>query len=345
MRWGAYAPPLKKASVTAMHSPFRPALTGRRPGAEIARLAAETNGKEWIDEDFQLLCALALAGCGGGGAGALSNVRDAVSGESDPVMAETALLADLELTQGLLRSAPNDQALLDLAASGFAIEAELFLEPRLAATADRESPEAKTLAARLLDYRTRALAFARSSLDAQAPKLAAALDGNLGELGAGLVPEEAQDARSDDDLGVGGRPARARRQSPGGGAAPAARALMKQVRTQNAALGFGTPALFFAMDYTMAPADGGQDLAKAQEMFDEANKQAGGKSLLTRYYEGRFLCAAKHDRECFDRILGEVAGGDPNGLPDRRLANTIARDQAKAALEHQVMGAPAPATP
>ncbi|MBU1700396.1 MAG: TRAP transporter TatT component family protein [Candidatus Eisenbacteria bacterium] len=81
--------------------------------------------------------------------------------------------------------------------------------------------------------------------------------------------------------------------------------------------------------YSMRPPILGGDPEKAREAFDEAFRMNERQFLLTQVYFASTYCKQVFDRDLFEKSLREVIAASPDILPEVRLLNLLAKQQAE----------------
>lgn len=98
---------------------------------------------------------------------------------------------------------------------------------------------------------------------------------------------------------------------------------------------YGGPHLFFGVYYGSRPAMLGGDLEKSKDNFEQALKITHGRFFFTKVLYAQFYCVQAQDQALFVRLINEVLTGDPNVLPEQRLANILAQQRAQTLLDRQ----------
>ncbi len=290
------------------------------------------------------LLAIGLAGPGCGGtmkrmgaattADILAEAAPALQEENDPILAESALLSNIMMMEGLLRVIPDEIALLRTIAEAYSSYAYAFLEPQT--WGDLEMEEEDALRGRMKEYHRRARRHATKRLSLLDDELASALNGDPKELEKalkGVEDEELVDAlfwvaqtwglliQSDlDDLEAIA-------------AKGTVEIIMAHVRGQRPDHEYGMPVIFFGVSQAMQGSGLGGDMEAAKKDFDEAMAMNDGHFLLATFLYGRYYCVATNDEECFKKAMERVIEGDPDALMERRLVNTLAQQWAKTWME------------
>ncbi len=245
---------------------------------------------------------------------------DAMNRETDLVLAETAIPANIKLVEGLIIEDPHNRVLLTNAAQALYGYAFGFVE-----TNDPERADA--LYARGVQYGVRAL----RDLGFQ-PDLAIAhpdeLDAALDRLDSKAVPAlfwTATNWAKQIDLN---------RSDPERVAQLAsAERLMHRVRALDPDFYYGGVHLFYGVYYGgRAPMLGG-DYTRAEENFAAARAVTQGKLLIVDVFQAEYLERQRLDADEFDRLLNAVIATPPGSFPQMALANQIARARARVLLD------------
>jgi hypothetical protein len=245
---------------------------------------------------------------------------DAMNRETDLVLAETAIPANIKLVEGLIIEDPHNRALLTSAAQALYGYAFGFVELN-----DPERAEA--LYARGVQYGVRAL----RDFGFQ-PDLAHAhpdeLDAALGRLDGKAVPAlfwTATNWAKQIDLN---------RTDPERIAQLAsAERLMHRVRALDPDFYYGGVHLFYGVYYGgRAPMLGG-DYASAEENFAAARAVTQGKLLIVDVLQAEYLERQRLDADKFDQLLRAVIDTPLGSFPQMALANQIARARARVLLD------------
>lgn len=246
----------------------------------------------------------------------LQNSALAIYEENDLDLAEKALAADLKLIDGLLKSDPENEELLLLAAQGYAGYALGFLE-------DEQPQRAKNLYLRARDYTLKVLRkdkdFAlaeKASLDQLAivlqkydrHKTAALFWAGFAWSGYINLSLDNVDALAD---------------------LPQVQLFMQRVEELDPGFFYGSVYLFWGSLYGMKPRIMGGDPQKAAEYFRKNFELNDNKFLLAHVYAARFYAAKTLDEALFDRYIKHVLETPCNVIPEARLLNQIARGKAR----------------
>lgn len=261
----------------------------------------------------------------------MKQAAPAVQREYDVKLARAAIEGNLGLMTGLLEVTPENDDLLRLATEAYSSYGTAFIEPELWAY-DEYDDEAEVIRARLKDIQQRAQGFARARLKLHARALHDALDGPVPEVER-LVNEVSDDEALDAVFWVAqtwGQTIQADLEDIEAVAGlPTVKALMQRVRDVDPWKAYGMPTLFFAVSNSVISDEMGGDLEGAKKDFEAVIAHNDDNFLMARFFYGRFYCATKLDRACFEAQLTKVAEADPATMPERRLMNTLARDWAR----------------
>lgn len=249
---------------------------------------------------------------------------DAMNHETDLVLAEAAIPANLKLIEGLITEDPNNPELLALAAQGFYGYAFGFVE--------LDDPQrAAALYARGYAYGVRGLRVYGLSPDID---LAIASLDNIDTAVAGLrkaaVPAlfwTASCQAKQIDLG---------RSDPGRLAQLATtERLMARVRELQADYYYGGVYLFYGVYYGARSPMLGGDFSRAEKNFASANAITGGKLLMIDVLQAEYLERQRLDQQRFHELLERVVDDPVGSFPEMALANQIARARARRLLAHE----------
>ena len=239
--------------------------------------------------------------------------------EPDPAFAEQAMPAQLKTVEALLQTEPESGRLLDLAAQGYAGYALLFLE-------NAQPDRARDFYKRALDFGLRALALrGLKDLRALSPS---AVEAELAGRGAKDVRPLFWTA-----LAWAGWINLAKDDPDALADLPRAAALMQAVERIAPDYYHGGPSLLLAVYYGRPKTFGG-DPARSKAYFEKAAASSQGRFLMTWVRYARVYAAGTQDRALFDSLVKRVLDAPADVLPEARLANEIAKRQAKYLQEH-----------
>lgn len=245
----------------------------------------------------------------------LENSSAALFEESDLKLAEQALASNLKLIEGLLKSDPQNERLLQLAAQGYSGYALGFIED--------ENPErAKVMYLRARDYGLRLLQ--KNNNFAQAEKegletlagLVKSYDKSdlpglfwTGFSWAGYINLSLDKPSALLDL-------------------PKVQLIMERVEELDSSYFHGAVYLYFGSIYGMKPKIMGGDPEKAKQYFDKNLQITENKFLLTYIYMAKYYAAKILDESLFDQYLAYVESASIDVLPGMELLNQIAKRKA-----------------
>ena len=114
---------------------------------------------------------------------------------------------------------------------------------------------------------------------------------------------------------------------------PKVELIMKRVLHLDETYFFGGPHLFFAMMAVSKPRMFGGDPEKAQEHFDKTFAISEGKFLLPYVLYARYYATFTFDEALYTTTLQRVLDAPSDILPDQALANEIAKRKARRLLD------------
>lgn len=246
-------------------------------------------------------------------------IKMSVNRNADVDMVRDAMPASLLQMDGFVELAPDNVDLLVNAAEAYSGYAFAFIE-------DTDRERAKKLYARAKEYAFRALV--------QNEDFAEAMDKPLEEFEESLKTFEKEDVRTlffatnswlkwislnlDDpetlmDI-------------------PRAEAMMFRTLELDGDFMYGSPhAMVGAYHAARSKALGGQP-EKAKEHFDIAFEKSERKYLVFHLLYARFYAVQIQDRDLFEKTLQEVINAPENLMPERNLANAVAKRKAETLL-------------
>ncbi len=246
----------------------------------------------------------------------------AMNSETDLVLAEAAIPANLKLIEGLIYEAPADADLRIYAAQALYGYAFGFVE-------DKEPQRASALYRRCFAHTQQALVvhgFAIYLLDAKVQEVEQAIAG----LSIDAVPAlfwsasclaKWIDMNRADPLSL----------AQLGKAA----VLMAKVLALQETYYYGGAHIFFGVYYGgLAPMFGG-DAERAARHFASARAVTAGKLLIVDTLEAQFLARQQLDRAAFHDKLTAVISATVDDFPEMALANAIAKRKARALLAQE----------
>jgi len=246
----------------------------------------------------------------------LQNGAAAIYEENDLDLADKALASDLKLIDGLLKSDPQNEQLLLLAAQGYAGYALAFLE-------DSQPQRAKNLYLRARDY---ALQVLRKD-----ENFTLAENAGLSELSKYLksCKKDCVPALFWSGFAWSGYINLSLDHVDALADLPEVQALMQRVLQLQPNYFYGSAYLFWGSLYGMKPKIMGGDPQKAKVYFEMNFKLNQNKFLLAYVYAAKFYAAKILDEALFDRYLAHVLNTADDVLPAARLLNTIAKVKAR----------------
>jgi predicted anti-sigma-YlaC factor YlaD len=279
---------------------------------------------------FLALVAASLAGCSlkriavDAVGDSLADSGGVYASDGDPDLVREALPFGLKTIEGLLAEAPDHGGLLLAAARGFAGYAYLLQqEADVVEAGDFERARglrarASKLFLRGRDYGLRGLELAHPGFrQAVAQDSAAALAGTARDDAAFLYWS-----------GVAWAGALAA--DPGNlellAELPIAAALVKRVLALDAAFDGGAADEFFIAYEGGRP---GGDLRAARRHYERAVTLSGGRRASVHLALAESVAVQEQDAAAFRRLIAAALAVDPDGVPDFRLVNTMARRRAQ----------------
>lgn len=245
---------------------------------------------------------------------------DAMNRETDLVLAQAAIPANIKLLEGLIIEDPHNQVLLTNAAQALYGYAFGFVE-----VSDPERADA--LYARGVQYGARALrdfGF-ESDLSRAGPD---ELDAALARLDRKAVPAlfwtatnwaKQIDLNRTDPVRIAQLASTER--------------LMHRVQVLDPDFYYGGVHLFYGVYYGGRATMFGGDYAKAADNFAAARAVTQGKLLIVDVLQAEYLERQRLDVDAFDRLLNTVIDTPLGGFPQMALANQIARARARVLLD------------
>ena len=235
--------------------------------------------------------------------------------ECDPVLARDGLPSNLKLLEGLLKKDSRNREILVSLATGFAGYSLLFVE-------GEDPHRASLLYLRARDYGFQALGekgrvLGDRGLSPQA--LRATLD-DLSESDYLPLLWSAFSWNAWINLNLDQPSALAQM--------AAAEACLDKVLEMDPLYMHGLPHILKGVLLSARPSLLGGDPEKAGAHFEAALKANHGKFFLTQVYFARYYAVRVQDEALFEKLLKEVAAGDPAALQDACLINRVMKQRA-----------------
>ncbi len=252
--------------------------------------------------------------------GIVDNGLGAIFEESDLVLAEQSIPANLTLLEALYRSKDRDDdhlaLLLTQAYSGYALG---FVE-------DKDPERAKALYIRARDY---GLSVLKKNT-----RFNAAFDGSAEEFASGVA------ALSKDDVpavfwtaNAWGNLVKLGLGDPSViGDLHKVNSLMEFVLRSDENFYYGSAHLYFGTMLATVPKNLGGKPDSAKKHFDKCLEIGGGKFLLPYVFLAQSYAVQIQDKALFESSLKTVEDASIDVLPEQRLVNAIAKQKAKALL-------------
>lgn len=252
----------------------------------------------------------------------IDNAVVAAYRNGDAELVEEGLPGNLLIVDGLLETRPNDKRLLTLGAQLYFSYGVAFIEPR---NPDR--------AMRL--YET-AMRYGFRTFPELDPELTGGREGTE-RFQAALDELESEDVPALCWLsGAWGSWIKLNLSRPAALIQlDRVEALLARVIELDATYLYGLPHVMLGSALALRPAGLGGDPDRALAHFDEAFAASDRRFLLVHVFFAQYYCRQVFDEELFDRTLEEIAEADPDALPDVRLLNVVARDQARTLAQRR----------
>jgi tetratricopeptide (TPR) repeat protein len=254
--------------------------------------------------------------------GILDNGFEAFNEETDLRLAESALGANLKLVEALVKSDPENEKLLLLAAQGYSAYAFAFAE-------DEDEERAKLFYLRGRDYGLRLLSH-NTTFRAARSGDATAFRQALRFFSKSDVPALFWAA-----FGWAGYINLARTDLEALANLPNVDAMMERVLQYDPTYYYGGAHLYFGSILGSTPIVLGGKPEQAKEHFEKALAINGGKFLMSYVYYAKTYAVQVQDKKLFDELLKNVEDASLDILPEARLPNAVAKK--KAALLRQRM--------
>ena len=247
--------------------------------------------------------------------GFIGNTFVAINEEQDLVIAEASISSNLKLLDGLLKSAPDDEHYLLLAAQGYTGYALGFVEDENPERARILYNRARMSALSLLQHNKNFAHIMDGSLDALQNALASATRNDVPAIFWTALSwgSELQLSLTDPAVII---------------SFPKIQAMMEFVATTDSAYYFAGANFFLGALYGSRPAMFGGNTVLSKQYFDAALRINEGKFLLTHIYYARFFAAQTLNQELYEQLLTTVDSASIEILPAQRLANAIAKKKA-----------------
>ena len=243
-----------------------------------------------------------------------------INEESDPVLAEQAIPASLKMLEGMLRSDPENEALLKNLAEGFCGYAFSFIE-------DTDPKRASRLYLRGRGYAERLLAAdgATEQLTAQNPEQ---FKNTLKALGADQLPGLYWMGQcwagwlmlNLDDLQAFV-------------AISKVEAILQRALALDESYHYAGPHLLLGAFYGGRSNMLGGKPDKARGHFERCIELTQNKFLMAKVLYAKTYAVQKQDPALFKKLLGEVLDAPADLLPDQQLSNAVAKQKARKLLE------------
>lgn len=251
----------------------------------------------------------------------LKNTVIALNEEEDPDFADKAIASQLKMLEGMIKTDPENEELLLLAARGFCSYAFSFIE-------DNDKKRAKIFYRRGLNYGLLILISDKSfedSLKKRNESFKAALN-NISNENLPVLFWTAY---------CWGGLINLNRNSPEALIAlPQVENMMKRVLELNERYYLSGAHLYFGVFYgSMPPMFGGKP-GKSQFHFSKALEMTQRKFLMAHVLYAKSYAIQTQNKTLFKNLLKEVLDSPSDILPSQRLANELAKKKAKILLQN-----------
>jgi hypothetical protein len=236
--------------------------------------------------------------------------------ECDPKLANHAIPANLKLMEGVLKNDPENRQILTTLSTGFGGYSMLFVE-------SHDPERASELYLRAKDYGIRALGdkgvglkdpgAKREDLD---PLLRAMGKGELEPLFWTTISWNAWINLNLD------KPAALAQFA-------LSQACLERVMEIDADYFYGLPHILMGVSLSALPQMFGGKTVQAREYFEKALGLTDRKFFLAQYYFARYYAVRAQDKKLFLELIEEIVDGDPQGLKEICLVNSVIQHQAK----------------
>lgn len=245
----------------------------------------------------------------------------ALNEEEDPDFAEKAVVSQLKMLEGMIKTDPHNHDLLLFAARGFCSYAFSFIE-------DHDRERAKIFYRRGLHYGMQVLTTDKSKAEAF-QNSGEKLDKALSNIGRKNLPHLFWATYCWGSL------INLSRNSPDTLIAlPKVKQMMERVLQLDESYFYGAAHLFFGVLYGSLPPMLGGKPEKAKYHFESALRISHEKFLQAFILYAKSYAIQVQDKKLFKRLLKKVIDSPPDILPSQRLANKLAKIKAEKLLQN-----------
>ena len=245
----------------------------------------------------------------------LQNFSDTIFEECDLGLAGDAIPANLKLMEGLLKADPNNEKVLTILSMGFSGYAMLYLENDEPERASQLYLRARQYGIRALGSKGKALEEAGSNVEA----VKAVLERTGKEAFEALFwTTVAWNAWININLD---KPAAFAQLA-------ASKACLEKVLDMDDRYFYGFPHILMGTTMAAAPPMLGGNVQGAKSHFEKALAVGNRKFFPAQYYYARYFAPREQDKTLFFELLQEITEGDPEGLRDVCLINTVMKSRA-----------------
>ncbi|MBN2034983.1 MAG: hypothetical protein JW836_17085 [Deltaproteobacteria bacterium] len=241
--------------------------------------------------------------------------------ECDPDLARNAIPSNLKLMEGLLKKDPQNREILVSLATGFAGYSLLFVETEDPVRASHLYLRSMAYGFEALGDKGRVLAdpaISREDLQATLKTLSEA------DFRALLWTTLSWNAWISLNLD---QPSALSQMA-------AAEACLARLLEINPFYLHGLPQILTGALLAARPPMLGGNISKAEEHFERALNENGGKFFLTQVYFARYYAVRVQDRHLFERLLQDVLSNEPADLKDVCLINRMMQQRAAYLMQH-----------
>jgi hypothetical protein len=243
-----------------------------------------------------------------------------INEETDPVLAEQAIPASLKMLEGLLRTDPGNEALLNNLAEGFCGYAFSFVEETDPERASRLYLRGRGYAERLL-VADGAPENLNSQNPAQFKETIKTLDADhlpglywMGQCWAGWLMLNLDDLQAFVAISK-------------------IEAVLQKVLALDESYHYAGPHLLLGAFYGGRSKMLGGNPDKARGHFEQCLELTQNKFLMAKVIYAKTYAVQMQDLGLFKKLLGEVRDAPADTLPEQQLANAVAKRKAQKLLE------------
>ena len=262
--------------------------------------------------------------------------------ESDPIIAETSIAANLKLLEIMLENTPNNQLLLNNASFAYCAYALSFIEYEMEKADLEGNDELKEFhrnRARNLYLRARDFGFRSLQLTVDGRRLVQLVTSETIDMEAikdqlKYITKNQHQALFWTTIAWGSYLQISRDNLTDMALVPIFRMMNERIQQLDNQYFFGMPVMIDAMLYAMSPMFGGDEKV-SDKKFKLVSKINDSKCLLNPLFKARFFCTQFDYPKKGVALLKEIIETDTSGWPDKyTLINVIAKRKAKLYLKY-----------